>query len=406
MGVQVRLFDRTQPGQPAFPVLSQQPQNLRFGVRQWCVVDAHQADHLLPQGIGCLQPAQDGIRQAGAPLVVPRKVGGAVRPLHTAEGFGHVVQQRCPAQDAPRPGGLVLLYRPHRHRRVLPHVIAVPFSRLSAADAGVHLRDSPGQNPTIPFQYPAGRRAVEQTVQLGKNPLFRHRLHCVPQPLRRGLGGRINGKIQLRRKADGPQDAQRVLGKAGVRVPDAPDDPGLQIPLPAKAVHQSGIGVPGHGIDGKVPPGQILFHPRHKANRIRVSMVGIRAVHPEGGDLVGFACKHHRHRTMFQAGQQQTLPRKDGPGLFRQGAGCRCPSPRVCAPAGCPARSPPPHRRDSRPGSAAAAARQHPSAGKWLPHSFRRPPFLGQIHQAGHTVTLLLQGCHLFPGPRRHPASR
>ena len=60
-----------------------------------------------------------------------------------------------------------------------------------------------------------------------------------------------------------PQDAQRVLGEPLAGHTHRPYDAALQVGLPAKGVHKAFLFIVGHGVDGKIPPGQILPHIRH-----------------------------------------------------------------------------------------------------------------------------------------------
>ena len=65
----------------------------------------------------------------------------------------------------------------------------------------------------------------------------------------------LNPEIINRRKAQRPQDAQRVLLKAQGRLPNTAKHARRQILAPVKSIHQARLGVPRHGVDGEIPAG-------------------------------------------------------------------------------------------------------------------------------------------------------
>ena len=63
----------------------------------------------------------------------------------------------------------------------------------------------------------------------------------------------------------------------------------MQVTAAAVQVDQSLAGGISHGVDGKIPPGKIRLHLRHKLHGIRVAAVMVLAIHTVGGDFVGGA---------------------------------------------------------------------------------------------------------------------
>ena len=104
-----------------------------------------------------------------------------------------------------------------------------------------------------------------------------------------------------------------------------PDDALLQVILPAEGIDEAFFFVIGHGIDGKIPPGKILPHIRHKVHFIRVAAVGVCALRAEGSDLVQAAALLHRDRTVLQTGGNAAFLTKQVHHLLRQGAGAQVP---------------------------------------------------------------------------------
>ena len=69
--------------------------------------------------------------------------------------------------------------------------------------------------------------------------------------------------------------------------------------------------VQGHGIDGEIPPGQVLLQGGDKDHRVGPPPVGVGPIGAVGGHLVGIAVQEHRHRAVAQPGGEDLLPGKD-----------------------------------------------------------------------------------------------
>ena len=91
-------------------------------------------------------------------------------------------------------------------------------------------------------------------------------------------GGGVQRKAQLGGKPQRPQNAQRVLGKAVGRCADAPHDACRQIAAAAVQINDALAGGVGHGVDGEIPPRQILGQIVHKLHAVGVAVVAVASV--------------------------------------------------------------------------------------------------------------------------------
>ena len=96
----------------------------------------------------------------------------------------------------------------------------------------------------------------------------------------------VDSEAQLGRESDCPQDPEGVLGKTGLRIPYAAYKTCPKVLHPMEAVHQSLPVVIGHGVDGEVPPCQVLPQGGGKGNGFGMASVPVVSVHPVGGDLI------------------------------------------------------------------------------------------------------------------------
>ena len=137
--------------------------------------------------------------------------------------------------------------------------------------------------------------------------------------------GRVDGKAKPRCEPVQPQDAQRVLGEPLVRHAHGPQDAALQIGLTAKGIHKALFCIVGHGVNSKIPPGQVLPHIRYKMHLVRVAAIGISPLGAEGGDLVQPAALLYGHGAVLQAGGDAFFFAEQLHSLLRQGAGAKIP---------------------------------------------------------------------------------
>ncbi len=112
---------------------------------------------------------------------------------------------------------------------------------------------------------------------------------------------------------------QGVLPKAKVGVAHGADEPLGQILLPAKGVDDPAVLGQRHGVDGEIPPGQIMLQGVPKDHRVGVAAVGIAHVGAEGGHLQTCAVQQDGDRAVGEAGRDGFF--KQGHHLLRAGGG-------------------------------------------------------------------------------------
>ena len=94
---------------------------------------------------------------------------------------------------------------------------------------------------------------------------------------------------------------------------------------PPKGSTRPSFFIVGHGVDGKIPPGQVLPHIRHKVHLVRVAAICVGAFCTEGGDLVKGTALLHRYRAVLQAGGDAPLRAEQLHHLLRQSTGAQVP---------------------------------------------------------------------------------
>ena len=132
----------------------------------------------------------------------------------------------------------------------------------------------------------------------------------------------LQGEVQLGGQPQPPQGAQGVLLEAPVRVAHAPHQLPLQVGPPSEPVHQPRR-PPGHGVDGEVPPGQVVLQPGGEGHPVGPAVVGVALLPAEGGHLHPQAVQLHRHRAEAAAGVVLGAAGEEGPDLLRPGGGGR-----------------------------------------------------------------------------------
>ena len=242
---------------------------------------ADELRHLLPEGVASPEPDQHGVRQRRAPGGMAVKVPHAVFVQGEAVGLSHIVEQGRKAQALLRRDGVQGV------EGMLPEVIAVVGIPLAKTHHGGKLRP---EDPEDLRKRPQHRRRPgpeQQLSNLCQDP-FRRDDGEIPPRRREGGGGlRLDGEIQHRREAKPPEDAQGVLPKAPRRLSHAADTPLFQILPPAEGVPQLPPQGEGHGVNGEIPPGQILLQGSRKGDALRAAVVGVVPVPAERGDLRG-----------------------------------------------------------------------------------------------------------------------
>ena len=171
--------------------------------------------------------------------------------------------------------------------------------------------------------------AHEDALQLGEDAFLGDVVQQMFAPVQRLGGLFLDGEPVPCPKAQRPQNAQTVLPEPLLGHAHAADEAALQILLPAEPVHHAGVRVVGHGVDGEIPPGQVLLDIAHKAHRIRVPVVAVAALRPEGGDLVPLSFPTQEHRAVLDAGLVHVVRREAGDDLLGQGGRADVPVVRL-----------------------------------------------------------------------------
>ena len=135
----------------------------------------------------------------------------------------------------------------------------------------------------------------------------------------------VDGKAVYRGEPHSPHDAQGILAKALAGVAHAADQPRRQILLAPKGIHHAGFLAPGHRVDREIPAGQVLAHVCDEDHLVRVAVVGVLAVHAEGGHLIGLMVVHDRQRAVLQARLNDVAVRKHPLHLMRERVGTHVP---------------------------------------------------------------------------------
>ncbi len=141
----------------------------------------------------------------------------------------------------------------------------------------------------------------------------------------------LHRKAEPRGKPHPAQDAQRVLGKACVRIADRAQHAVLQIVQPAERVAQPAVGVPRHRADREIPPGKVGHHVGDKPHAVRVSPIGVAAVHTERGNLKRAVVGQQRQRAVFQPGFEHPSVREHRLHLLRRSRRAQIPVVRLGA---------------------------------------------------------------------------
>ena len=303
----IRPAQRQKLQKAPFPPAARPAHRHCLGGLEADIVDADQLGHVIHQPGLAPQPPQQLFRDAGPGRLVPVKVPDPFFIHGAALRLGYIVQQRRPAQ---RPLRRDILQ--HR-QRVLPYIAVVVGVALGKAHHRQQLRQHHADCPDIFPQHRRGVFSAEQLFQLLPHPLRRDAPQhgsAVPQRRRRR---RFDRQAQRRRKAQPPQNAQAVFGKAAFRIPHRPQQAGLPVLLAAVGIDEAVIlHIPRHGPDGKIPPGQILPQAHAELHAVRPPSVGIAALSPEAGDLHRVFPRQHRYRAVPQ-------PRFDHPAVGKQG---------------------------------------------------------------------------------------
>ena len=308
-GQQLLVQGQPQPVQPA-----QHPGLAAYGRN---VVVPHQRFHLPGRFPAEPQAAANGGGHFRPFGLVAVKVAAACAVHGKAGGLPHVVKQRRQPQHRVRPGIFQGV------EDVLPHVEAVVGAFLIQPGHGGQLRQKFLRNRPVFPQHLRGVFSAEKPQKFFPHPLCGKRPQkpfFLQHGLRRAL---LQAEPQHGGEAQPPQDAQAVLLQTLLRVAHTANQPGGQVGPAAEGVCQAAV--PGHGVYGKVPAGQILPQAAGKGHALGPAVVLVLAVQPEGGNFHRQAGEADRHRAMLFPRPAQRQAGKDGGRLPRQGRGGNVP---------------------------------------------------------------------------------
>ena len=121
------------------------------------------------------------------------------------------------------------------------------------------------------------------------------------------------------------QHAQHVLGEAARRFAHAAQAFCRKVCRAAEGIDQPGCGRIGHGVDGKITPGQVVGDAAHESHAVRTAVVGVRAVGAESRYLIGRVLQQHRYGAVAYARRRKTFPGKRRFDLPGAGGGAHVP---------------------------------------------------------------------------------
>ena len=248
----------------------------------------------------------------------PRRVHGKNR------GFPYVVEQGGAPQFRLRRDSLQGV------EAVLPHVVAVVVISLVKAHHGQHLRPEHTDDLRELPQYLRRALPAQQFQQLRLNALGGDVPQQFPVPADGCRRFRFDGKAQHRREPQSPQDTQGILVKSLSRLPYAAQDTLPQVLPASEGVPDGAISAHGHGVDGEVPPPQVLLQGAGEGDRIRPPVVPVSAVHPVGGHLHAPVVCPDGDGAVLQA-RGEGMISEQSHGLLRPGAGGHVPVLRCTA---------------------------------------------------------------------------
>jgi hypothetical protein len=175
--------------------------------------------------------------------------------------------------------------------RVAPEVLAGDFVLTDAA-LPVQLGQDHRQQPCFGHQTQPDRgpRRPEKLEQLGTDPFAGEVGAKIGVAADRGERLRLDLEPERGRQPDRTNHPQGVLAEAPVRISDRPQDACREVLAAPEQVDEprrvARRATPGQGVDGEVPPRQVLLDRRPELDRVGVAEVGVGDVPAEGRYLV------------------------------------------------------------------------------------------------------------------------
>ena len=92
-----------------------------------------------------------------------------------------------------------------------------------------------------------------------------------------------------------------------------------------KGIHQPGLRIPCHRVDGEITPGKVVHHIGYKRHAVRVAVVGVAAIDAEGRHFIGNTVAQDGQRAVLQAGFDDAAVGKNSLHLLWARAGANIP---------------------------------------------------------------------------------
>ncbi len=259
----------------------------------WLVADevvADEVDDAEAVVVGEAEALEDGVGDLGADALV--LVEGVVAGLvaeGAALGLADVVEEGGDAEDG------VALAGVEAGHGVAPDVEDVPAILLAAVggdELGAGDVEDAGAEHDV--EGAAGLACLHGLDPLVVDAFGADLAEGVEGQVDGGLGVRVEGGLQRGDEASGAEHPEPILGEALGRLADGADDPLLEVAEAAEGVDEGvGVEVEGDGVDGEVAAGQVLGDLGEVAYLVGAASVGVGALAPEGGHLVGVAVEEH-----------------------------------------------------------------------------------------------------------------
>ena len=172
---------------------------------------------------------------------------------------------------------------------------------LVKATARCQLGNGRAHDVGIPEQGISRMAGCKDAIEL---PAHSFACHRVEEGRARGERGRrlgLDHEVEPAGKPHGAEHAKRVLFEAPARLPHRPNHTAAKISRTVVYIEQTARWMPRHRVDREIASGKIVLHALRKANRFRMTPVGVKAVETIRGYLDTLFAPHRRDATEFDA---------------------------------------------------------------------------------------------------------
>ena len=278
----------------------------------------NQGGYPVLQGSGGAKLPQNLPSHLRPPMGMPPEMAHTIFVLGKADRLCHIVQERRPTKRQ--------LWRHAGHHTgcVGVHIKGVVWIVLlksqGGGQSGNRCRDGWRKGPEILCP---GRR--QKPAKLRKNPLPGQSIQSGGQSSHGRQGLWLRGKVKPGGKADATKNPKSILPKSFPRLAYGTQNAACQVGLPSKRICQPPAGMIGHGVDGKIPAGQIFPEIFFKVYPVRPPVIPIPPLGAEGGNLYGLLAGHNGDGAVFLSGTDQRKVLKYLGNLPWQGVGAQVP---------------------------------------------------------------------------------